>query len=231
MNFQNFLGRGSPSPLPRSLPHSISGFAFDSGFDLKSRALRALGLGFTLNSLPICLIISPTREITNKIFRRSTSTSWLRHCVFLNSILQIVICRWAAWTVWAPPIFQTSRRLWHCVRHSQLIGRSLHHKKIHLFIPNSKIICTQGFHFKQKFNCRWLRLHCRTHYTMGASARIVPKEVGVMEPLHRNALARVLGSGRFRCGSIREVEVDEEVGVWLLGIFLHQFDNSSTDRS
>ena len=59
MNFQNFLGRGSPSPLPRSLPHPISGFAFDSGFDLKSRALRALGLGFTLNSLPICLIISP----------------------------------------------------------------------------------------------------------------------------------------------------------------------------
>ena len=32
--------------------------------------------------------------------------------VFYNSILQIVICRWAAWAAWAPPIFQTSRRLW-----------------------------------------------------------------------------------------------------------------------
>ena len=53
MHFQNFLGRGSPSPLPRSIPRSSSGFAFDSRFDLKSLALRALGLGFTLNSPPI----------------------------------------------------------------------------------------------------------------------------------------------------------------------------------
>ena len=36
----------SPNP---SLPRSISGFAFDSGFDLKYRALCALGLSFTLD--------------------------------------------------------------------------------------------------------------------------------------------------------------------------------------
>ena len=58
LNSQNFLGKGSPSPFPRSLSHSISGFTFDSGFDLKSRVLCALGLGFTLISAPVCLIIS-----------------------------------------------------------------------------------------------------------------------------------------------------------------------------
>ena len=45
-NFKSFLGRGSPSPLPRPLPRSFSGFALDSGFALKSRALRALVSGF-----------------------------------------------------------------------------------------------------------------------------------------------------------------------------------------
>ena len=60
---KNFLGRGSPSPLPRPLPRFVSGFAlgsgsalnsqalrsFDSGFALDSRALRALYSGFALN--------------------------------------------------------------------------------------------------------------------------------------------------------------------------------------
>ena len=40
--FKNFLGRGSPSPLPRPLPRYVSGFALGSGFALDSRALRAL---------------------------------------------------------------------------------------------------------------------------------------------------------------------------------------------
>ena len=41
--FKKFLGRGSPSPLPRP-PRSIAGFAFDS------RALCVLGSGCALNS-------------------------------------------------------------------------------------------------------------------------------------------------------------------------------------
>ena len=79
--FKNILEMGTPSPLPRPLPRSTSGFAFDSGFDLKSRALRALRLDFTLNSPPICLFLSINRGELDKIFSPSTSTSWLRHCV------------------------------------------------------------------------------------------------------------------------------------------------------
>ena len=88
MNFQNFLGRSSPSPLPRSFPHSIPGFAFDSGFDLKSRALRALGLGFTLNSPPICLINSPNKG--NKIKYFTPLPQLLGYAtVFYNSIYRL----------------------------------------------------------------------------------------------------------------------------------------------
>ena len=64
--FKNFLGRGSPSPLPRPLPPFFLGFrprfglrpqvsgasrlcAYDSGFALDSRELRALSSGFALN--------------------------------------------------------------------------------------------------------------------------------------------------------------------------------------
>ena len=48
--FKNFLGRGSPSPLPRPLPRFFSDFALGSGFALNSRALRALDLGFALDT-------------------------------------------------------------------------------------------------------------------------------------------------------------------------------------
>ena len=44
-NSQNFLWRGSPSPLPRPLLHSFSGFALHSGFALKSRTLCVLDSG------------------------------------------------------------------------------------------------------------------------------------------------------------------------------------------
>ena len=47
---KNFLGRGSPSPLPRPLPPIFSGFALGSGFALNSRALRALDSGFALDT-------------------------------------------------------------------------------------------------------------------------------------------------------------------------------------
>ena len=40
--FKIFLGRGSPSLLPRLLPRYVSGFALGSGFALDSGALRAL---------------------------------------------------------------------------------------------------------------------------------------------------------------------------------------------
>ena len=45
-----FWGGAHRALSPDSFPRSISGFAFDSGFDLKSRAVRPLGLGFTLKS-------------------------------------------------------------------------------------------------------------------------------------------------------------------------------------
>ena len=48
--FKNFLGRGSPSPLPRPLSRFFSGFALDSSFALNSRALRALNSGFALET-------------------------------------------------------------------------------------------------------------------------------------------------------------------------------------
>ena len=47
--FLNFLGRGSPSSLPRPLPIFFSGFALGSDFALNSQALRALNSGFALN--------------------------------------------------------------------------------------------------------------------------------------------------------------------------------------
>ena len=48
--FKNFLGRGSPSPLPRPLPRFFSGFALGSGFALNFQALRAFDSGFALDS-------------------------------------------------------------------------------------------------------------------------------------------------------------------------------------
>ena len=48
--FKHFLGRGSPSPLPRPLPFFFSGFALDLGFALNSRALCALDSGFALDT-------------------------------------------------------------------------------------------------------------------------------------------------------------------------------------
>ena len=51
--FKNFLGRGSPTPLPASPDPSsrfFSGFALGSGFALNSRALRALDSGFALDT-------------------------------------------------------------------------------------------------------------------------------------------------------------------------------------
>ena len=48
--FKNFLGRSSPSPLPRPLPRFFSGFALGSSFALNSRALHALDSGFALDT-------------------------------------------------------------------------------------------------------------------------------------------------------------------------------------
>ena len=56
--FKNFLGRGSPSPLPRPLPRFFSGFALGSGFALNSRALRALDSGFALDTQALCALDS-----------------------------------------------------------------------------------------------------------------------------------------------------------------------------
>ena len=59
-----FWGGGSPSPLPRLLPRSISGFALDSGFALNSRALRSLDR-FELNpqfTPPTCLLTPPQQR-------------------------------------------------------------------------------------------------------------------------------------------------------------------------
>ena len=50
--FNNFLGKGSPSPLPSTLTRSISGFALGSGFALNSRALCAISSSFVFN-LPL----------------------------------------------------------------------------------------------------------------------------------------------------------------------------------
>ena len=55
-----FLGRVHPAP-PQTSPRSISGCAFDSGFALNSRALRALD-DFGLRpqfTPPTCLLSSP----------------------------------------------------------------------------------------------------------------------------------------------------------------------------
>ena len=64
-----------------SFPRSISGFAFDSGFDLKSRAVRAIA-GWALPSIHTNMFDhSPNRGELDKIFWPSTSTSWLRYTV------------------------------------------------------------------------------------------------------------------------------------------------------
>ena len=69
--FKHFLGRGSPSPLPRPLPRFFSDFAlnaqalraFDSGFALDSRALRPLDSGFALNFRVENLIWPPPNKL------------------------------------------------------------------------------------------------------------------------------------------------------------------------
>ena len=79
--FQKFSGEGSPSPLPRPLPHFFSGFAlnfqalcaFDSGFALDSRALRALDSGFALNFRLENLVWPPPK--TNSPLRLSVLRS------------------------------------------------------------------------------------------------------------------------------------------------------------
>ena len=57
---KNFLRRGSPSPLPRSLPRLFSGFALGSSFALNSRTLRSLDSGFVLRFwTPVSKILDP----------------------------------------------------------------------------------------------------------------------------------------------------------------------------
>ena len=81
MNFQKIYWEGLTEPFPRPLP-SILGFAFDSGFDLNTRALRALGSGLAFYSPPICSIISHQPRGTEwNICAPATSSSLLRHCV------------------------------------------------------------------------------------------------------------------------------------------------------
>ena len=56
--FKNFLGRGSPSPLPRFLPPLFLGLRPRLGFALNSRALRALDSGFALDTRALCALDS-----------------------------------------------------------------------------------------------------------------------------------------------------------------------------
>ena len=110
--FSKFSGEGLPMGSP-SLSRSISGFAFDSGFDLKSRALRALGLGFTLNSLPIYMFDHFPKQGKLKIIYFTPLPQLLGNAtVFYNSIYRFSYVTGRPDGPGPPPIFQTSRRLW-----------------------------------------------------------------------------------------------------------------------
>jgi hypothetical protein len=65
MHFQNFSGEGLNQPLPRLLPHSISGCALDSSFaPILGRFALSIP-GFALNSPPPkCLLIPPQQKGT-----------------------------------------------------------------------------------------------------------------------------------------------------------------------
>ena len=84
-NSKNFLGRGSLSPLLRSLLRSFLGFTLDSGSTLKSRLLCTLDSGFTRFGSPR-LVVGHLFGIQNKdqiklnyffrVFNKFLSTSW-----------------------------------------------------------------------------------------------------------------------------------------------------------
>ena len=76
-NFKNCLGRSSPSLFSR--PRSFLGFVLDSGWALKSRALRALYLGFA-RYRPSRSFDAQLRPWVQTICLRWTRKSTLRRC-------------------------------------------------------------------------------------------------------------------------------------------------------
>ena len=85
--FKNFLGRGSPSPLPRPLPRFFSGFALVSGFALNSRALRALDSGFALDTRALRALDSGFAlnfRLRTLVWPPPKIKSWIRPCSTLQ---------------------------------------------------------------------------------------------------------------------------------------------------
>ena len=68
-NSQNFPGRSSPSPLPRPLSHSFSGFALDLGFALKSWALCVLDSGVAQFAPKFWSVVAPLVNSSYAIWR------------------------------------------------------------------------------------------------------------------------------------------------------------------
>ena len=79
MNFQNFLGRGSPSPLQDPSPTQFRA-SLSIRASTSNRFVPSVWASPSIHS-PYVWSFPQTREITNKIFHPSTSTPWLRHCV------------------------------------------------------------------------------------------------------------------------------------------------------
>ena len=112
MNFQKCSGEGLTEPSPQIQPNrSISSFAFDSSFDLKSQALCALALGFIINSPLICLIISPQQRGTRKNILLLYLNFLATPLWFITQYINFHISLGSLGGL-GPPIFQTSRRLW-----------------------------------------------------------------------------------------------------------------------
>ena len=109
--FSKFSWEGLPKPSPQIPPPLNFGLRFRFGLRPQISGASWNRFGLHPQFTPNMFDHFPKRwKLQIKYF--TPPSQLLGYAtVFYNSILQIVICRWAAWVAWAPPIFQTRRRL------------------------------------------------------------------------------------------------------------------------
>ena len=111
MNFQNSLGRGSPSPLPRSLSPLNLGLRFRFGLRPQISGASRPRYGLHPQFTPDMFDHFPQTRELNKIFHPSTSTSLATPLCFITRYTDFHISLGDLGGL-SPPIFQTTRRLW-----------------------------------------------------------------------------------------------------------------------